>query len=45
MKTRKRIVRELHFRTGSGCHGKSEKAKRRAETVKLRKDLGVWRNG
>ena len=38
MKTRKHIVRELQFRSGAGIHGKSEKAKRRAETVKLRKE-------
>lgn len=36
MKTRKHMVRELHFRSGAGVHGKSNKAKRRAEKVKIR---------
>lgn len=38
MKTRKRIVRELQFRSGAGAHGKSEKAKRRAAKVAMRND-------
>jgi hypothetical protein len=38
MKTRKRIVRELQFRSGAGIHGKSEKAKRRAAKVVTRNE-------
>lgn len=38
MKTRKRMVRELHFRNGAGFHGKSNKAKRRAEKVSIRNE-------
>ena len=38
MKPRKRIIRELQFRTGAGAHGKSEKAKRRAAKVAMRND-------
>lgn len=38
MKTRKQSIRELHFRSGAGAHGKSEKAKRRAAKVAMRND-------
>ena len=41
MKTRKEVLRKLAFRSGAGIHGKSEKAKRRAANVGMRKEMGV----
>lgn len=38
MKTRKHRVRELHFKSGAGAHGKSEKAKRRAAKVAIKNE-------
>ena len=36
MKVRSELKRKQAFRSGAGVHGKSSKAKRRAEKVKIR---------